>query len=1034
MARYQELGPYKLQLNQRGIGISRDDLKVTNMLGMGGASGGFTPMMTLFFTLDEAAGSQIIVPPVRLHPERADLISFHGALDDRMSLDVDISIDASTGGLNLVCHLESTRDVATVRLGIHLELSGEADPKWLIPGLFYNQNKAKGCDQKYPSYSEIQRDIGKFVSNHWNFRSDRAALPVVFCTTYTLMGFISTDDRVAISEEYPQGRGITSLGISGEEGSPVLSVSAPYIEDPVKFSFCHENKTEPEQTFIQLRQSDPLVVRCKVGVIPIAEHGVTWHPVYRALHAERSGSLPNALRMESDEAERLAIDGMMRWHYDRERMLLHETCAFDRRFGRHGAHFEADEMHVGWTSGVFPAFTLLWYGRSQKSPECVYSAQAILNRITDELAPCGTLWPLFTVDAPEAGFGPKDGLAHCRTIAEAIFFLLRAFRLELQNATLHPKWHWAIQSNLHFALKNQRDDGALPSYWELETGTVYDYSGSSGLVWVAAMAAYNHLDPTDRYLDAAVKAGEFYLHYIDEDFLHGAHEDKPLVPTCDDCHFATIAYMILYELTGDIRWLEASQKAADLALTFRMSYNSSFSPFSMLGQNNFRTLGGDIGSVSQPTLTARGLISYPELKKLSALTGDLWYEQRAHEGRVFAQQLLARSDGEFNARLGMAIGEVFHTDWLQPKGMISTLGHVWTGALIAHTEMVERHMKIPFAALEGEEEGIQQALRYAEGNLYDAQLIMPESAASLRRRGRDVNKLELEEFRRQNASGIVRRPVTTVGTNPNLTPFMESGSSEFNSRFGSQFGAESEFDPRNKFARTPMESDQKRPQSWNFAPPQKTPTGRESAASSQFEDSPVFGNTPSPYLQTPLPKKSGVFKRPSATDPNSPLQQMPSANPARNHTPLSSDAVMKDDLRAQMLQPLFSKDDLSTGGKNPSANRQSSSTGTPKQGAAPGGFGLLPPMNDLSERNPELGPPPAHLMGGLLSNLMGDVQDGPVINPTGGPDLGLSDLRNRYPDNDVPPSRGFTIEPTGNTPLPKYPDDEDDQEIKYKIF
>ncbi|MGF1571636.1 MAG: hypothetical protein ACFCU1_01025 [Sumerlaeia bacterium] len=1023
MTKKSELGVYSLSLTQRGISVSRRDIKMTNMLGMGGGSD-YNPTLSLYFTLAEAGGGEVVIPSVRLHSESPEVVSFHGALDDRIALDVDIKLNTTIDSLQLVCHLEASSEDIVARLGIHLEMSGEADPKWLIPGLFYNQNKAKGCDQKYPSYSEIQRDIGKFISNHWNFRSDRAALPVIFCTTYSMMAFISTDDRVAVSEDYPQGRGIASLGISGEEGSPVLSVHAPYIEDPVKFSFCHENKSEPEQTYIELRQNQPLIVACQIGFSPLPERGVAWHKPYRALYAERISALQVLPRMESEEAERLAMDGIIRWHFDRERTLLHETCAFDRRFGRHGANYEADEMHVGWTSGVMPAYTMLWYGRNKKVPDCVYSAQAILNRLTNELTPCGTLWPLFTVDGPEPGFGPADNLAHSRTIAEAIFFLIRSFRLELQNATLQPKWYWAIQSNLAFAIKNQRDDGAFPSYWNIDTGEVYDYNGSSGLVWVAAMAAYNHFDSTDRFYESATRAAEYYLHFLEEDFLHGSQEDQPLVPTCDDCHFAVIAFMLLYETSGDIRWLDACEQAANLALTFRMAYNSSFSPFSMLGQNNFKTVGGDIGSVSQPSLTIRGLISYGEFKKLSALTGDPYYEQRAAESRVFATQMLARSDGEYNARLGMAIGEVFHTDWLQPKGMISTLGHIWTGALITYTELIERNLIIPMAALQGQQEGLENALKFHGEQSYDAQIVMPESAANLRRRGKDGIKTDIEEFRRQNASGIVRRPVTTIGTNPNLTPFPESNSSDILSKFGSHFGLDSESDSKNKFSRIPGESEQKRPESWNFAPPAgpskaKPPTGFDSRAAEQY---PTAGSSAS-FNQTPQPRKSSTLRRPAAGTQNSPFGNQPPVS--SHHTPLSSDQVMQDELRAKMLEPLMGK------GDSKDKNKKLSDL-------SPG----MAPMNDLTEKNPDLGPPPAHLMQGLLSNLMGSMEEGPVINPSGGPDLGLGDLRNRYSsDSDDEPfvpykDRGYEVDSSSDDSSQnnKQEDDDDDQEIKYKIF
>jgi len=991
-----KIGPYILAGDPRGIRISREDIQTKNMLGMGNIGGG-SPSALLTFELYQPTEETLTLGCARLHSPKKNQANYQGSVHDHIVLDVNITLNPETQGLNLTCNLESSHEQITARLAINLELPGEADPKWLIPGIFYNQNKPAGCEQIFPSYSEIRRDTKRFVSNHWNFRTDRTSLPAVFCTTYTMLSYIMIEERTAVSKNYPEGRGITSVGMSTEEGYPVICVAAPYIEDPVKFSFCHEDRTEAEQTYLKLKENEPLIVNCEIGVRPLKEDGVTWHELYRTLYEEKRRKTVPRPRLSGIEIQRLGVNGMLRWHMDDEHGILHESCAFDRRFGKRGSHYEADEMHVGWTSGVLPAYALLWHGRETKDGKSVNSAQTIIDKITGELAPCGSFWPVHTVDGVAAGFGPEENLAHSRTIAEAVLFLVRAFRLELESATLHPNWFWAIQSNLNFALSLQNEDGAFPAYWDIESGEPYQYEGCGGLMWIAAMAAFDHLDPTNKFHESIQKAGAHYRQFIDEDFLYGSQEDQPLVPTCDDCHIAMMSYMLLYECDRDYEWLELSRRAAELAFTFKMVYNIYFPTFSMLGQTGFQTVGGDITSVSQPSLSLRGLISFGEMKKLSALTGDPYYEQRAQEGRSFATQMIARTDGEYNARVGMGIGEVFHTDWLQPKGMVSSVGHVWTLAVVAIVELIEQTMVIPMAALQGDPTGVEEAMKFYEQNAYDSQIVMPASVDDIKRRSRDSVNTDVEEFRRVNETGIVRKPVTVVSQGTSSQVKYPSGAEDVGlpAGLGSIMGSAFE-ESKKQFARTPTESEQaKKQDSWSITPPNQTGTHE---SSSQLPKLPTF--------DTPKPKAPAQHKRPA---PQSKADVRKPFGNKGNHTPLSDDEnLMPNELMSEMLKPLMDE-------QKKMDERKSSLPST--------GF-------DREEKNPDLGPPPDDLKSDLLSNLMGEEDTGPVINPQGSPDY-------EYDPSLAEKMKSGEYKALYDEESDKIEDedqDDDDPEIKYKIF
>ncbi|MEV0383657.1 hypothetical protein [Nonomuraea sp. NPDC050643] len=50
-----------------------------------------------------------------------------------------------------------------------------ADPWWLIPGLFYGENRPAACERVFPRFEAGADRPGEMVSARWGFRADRAA-------------------------------------------------------------------------------------------------------------------------------------------------------------------------------------------------------------------------------------------------------------------------------------------------------------------------------------------------------------------------------------------------------------------------------------------------------------------------------------------------------------------------------------------------------------------------------------------------------------------------------------------------------------------------------------------------------------------------------------------------------------------------------------------------------------------------------------------------------------------------------------------
>src|SRR3712207_6621806 len=63
---------------------------------------------------------------------------------------------------------------------VELELPSTNDPQWLVPGVFYGENRPASCMRIYPRFVASATDIARMESDSWSFRADRCATPAVF--------------------------------------------------------------------------------------------------------------------------------------------------------------------------------------------------------------------------------------------------------------------------------------------------------------------------------------------------------------------------------------------------------------------------------------------------------------------------------------------------------------------------------------------------------------------------------------------------------------------------------------------------------------------------------------------------------------------------------------------------------------------------------------------------------------------------------------------------------------------------------------
>lgn len=563
----------------------------------------------------------------------------------------------------------------------HLE---EAEP--FVPGLFYGENRPAGRG-KYPRWCRVtDGSVDCAESPEWRFRTDRTMTPVAMLR--------SREGAVAIVTTERFSHGMTGLGFQCGEGPGELSAHFPYREEPMRYAPFRGADNGPTAESFTVENGDVVTMGFSVYA------GFSgWRPLLRDLYADD----PTDLKpwMPGAEAAELAAYGLRRWHLDPDRALLYETAGFDRYFRTAPAQWDRKHMHVAWVSGIPYAFALARHGEITGDEALFEAGLAVVDKVTTEaLAPAGMFYPQWTESEGWTGGWVQDDalppVAQSRTIGEATWFLMQALYALKGKVTRErlDRWERAAQSNLDYALRIQREDGSFGTYYDVETGEVLEWDGAGGLMWIPALlmaARYRNkggaASPNAaKYQEAALRAGDYYAGMIRTERLAGAPEDVPYGVTSEDGYNALIAMMRLYEETGDEKWCELATHAADYALSYRMSYNTVFSPHTLLGRYDFRTKGADVASPSNQHLHNYGYICIPALLRLWRVTEDDYLFYRARDHIFCFRQFIAREDGDFNARKGMVPEQWFYTDWTHPKGYVLPLAHSWSAGWIVWVE------------------------------------------------------------------------------------------------------------------------------------------------------------------------------------------------------------------------------------------------------------------------------------------------------------------------------------------------------------
>lgn len=235
---------------------------------------------------------------------------------------------------------------------------------------------------------------------------------------------------------------------------------------------------------------------------------------------------------------------------------------------RRGGEFHqggGPRFSLGWCGrNEAVAYQLIRAGHLRSRPTYLQQGRAILDFWTSR-TPAGFIPCHY--DLPTDSFPPQE--LFLRELCEAHQDCLLALKEEMRRGISHPRWLAWCEGFADWLLSQQQPEGGFPRRFRYPGGEVIDPSPTLSYRVLPFLATLAHITGKRHYLEPAIRA----LNLLWEDHQKygvfvGGTQDNPNIIDKEGATCTLEAYVSLYQLTGESRWIERAQLAADIAETW----------------------------------------------------------------------------------------------------------------------------------------------------------------------------------------------------------------------------------------------------------------------------------------------------------------------------------------------------------------------------------------------------------------------------------------------------------------------------------
>lgn len=284
------------------------------------------------------------------------------------------------------------------------------------------------------------------------------------------------------------------------------------------------------------------------------------------------------------------------------------------------------KWQCGWVGGGMSSLPLLRHG---SEPSALRSIQTI-DFLTSHVSPSGFFYSMI-VDGviTDDGFG-NESMKHSALVrkeGDALYFLFKHFDV------IKPKESWitAARGCADAFVRLYEKYLDFGQFINVETGDMIFGGTTSGASAISALVRAGQYFGDGKYLDIARLAGEkYYNDYVARGLTYGGPGEALCAPDSESSYAMLEGMILLYEATGEEKWLQYAKDSLHLLSSWIMPYSYVFPKGSEFERLKINTVGSVFANV-QNKHSAPGLCT---------ASGDAIYKLYKHTGNEEYLELL----------------------------------------------------------------------------------------------------------------------------------------------------------------------------------------------------------------------------------------------------------------------------------------------------------------------------------------------------------------------------------------------------------
>ncbi len=544
----------------------------------------------------------------------------------------------------------------------------------LIPAALYNGNRFESRHLNYPPLLSDPKDIGPNVptiitdvprlnisegpSRVQLIAGDMSTPAIGFYDPSTKQGFwLLTDQNTPLGDN---GLGIEE---SPNRDRAYITLTAPHVREKFKYHLC-TTKQPSDDRGADFEPGDEVRVRCRIYSFACAEIQGMFDR-FVEIRKDLSGSVKLYHQLPFSAA----------WKIQEEKYRYNWVDDY----GYYSVGMRTDryeDWQPGWVGGLMATYPLLIEGDDTSRTRVFKNFDFVFSR------GMGTSGYFRAVEHEGKWYSDGFGKPYAtkwvmtRKSADALYFMVKQFMLlDMQSdcQKISPAWREGTRRCADAFVRTWNKWGQFGQFVDIDTGDVIVGGSTAAGIAPAGLALASGYFKEPEYLRVATAAADsYYEHYVTRGLSTGGPGEACQCPDSESSFGLLESFVVLYEVSGDPKWLRYATEMAHQCMTWMVSYDFQFPSHSLFGRLNMHSAGAVFAN-AQNKHGAPGIctLSGSSLFKLYRYTGRKVYLETIQELAHNLTQYLSRSDRPIaEMPAGWMNERVELSDWLEPIGEI----------------------------------------------------------------------------------------------------------------------------------------------------------------------------------------------------------------------------------------------------------------------------------------------------------------------------------------------------------------------------